>query len=206
MELIRNLQTDPASMQTALTTMERQVTQMVRLIDDLLDISRISKDKLSLKRQHVVLKDIVEHAVEVVTPYANRLKHTVQINLPEQPIHLFADPARLAQVLGNLLNNACKYTPKSGFISLTVTQSDEQVHISVKDNGLGIEQEMLNQVFDLFTQVDQHLEQSGRWARDRVVFGATLSRNARRTRRLYKRWFRPRFRIYRFFAVQGRQA
>ena len=160
MELIRNLQTDPASMQTALTTMERQVTQMVRLIDDLLDISRISKDKLSLKRQHVVLKDIVEHAVEVVTPYANRLKHTVQINLPEQPIHLFADPARLAQVLGNLLNNACKYTPKSGFISLTVTQSDEQVHISVKDNGLGIEQDMLNQVFDLFTQVDQHLEQS----------------------------------------------
>ncbi len=161
MELIRNVKTNPAMMQTAVTTMDRQVAQMVRLIDDLLDISRISKDKLSLKRQRIELKDIVEQAVEAVSPYANRLGHTVQVNMPNESISLFADPARLAQILGNLLNNACKYTPKNGLIWVTVNIGDEQqVSISVKDSGLGIAEHMRSQVFELFTQVSNQLEQA----------------------------------------------
>lgn len=160
MELIRNVQAEPAMVQSAVITMERQVKQMVRLIDDLLDISRISKDKLSLKRKQVDLGQIIEHAVEMAMPYVNRLGHTLQVDLPPHTIYMKADPARLAQVLGNLLNNACKYTPKRGEITLSVTQDAEQVQISVKDNGLGITENMRTQVFDLFTQVDQHLEQS----------------------------------------------
>ncbi|WP_158769185.1 PAS domain-containing protein [Paraglaciecola sp. L1A13] len=160
MELIRNVQSEPAMVQSAVITMERQVKQMVRLIDDLLDISRISKDKLSLKRKQVDLGQIIEHAVEMAMPYVNRLGHNLQVDLPQHTIYMKADPARLAQVLGNLLNNACKYTPKRGEITLSVTQDAEQVQISVKDNGLGITENMRTQVFDLFTQIDQHLEQS----------------------------------------------
>lgn len=160
MELIRNDQTEPDKIQAAVVTMERQVVQMVRLIDDLLDISRITKDKLSLKRESIELGKIIEHAVEMASPYVNRLGHTLQVVLPQNIIHLQADPARLAQVLGNLLNNACKYTPKKGHITLSVVQENKQVKICVKDNGLGISADMSTRVFELFTQVEHHLEQS----------------------------------------------
>src|SRR5262249_42282133 len=95
-------------------TMERQLGQLVRLVDDLLDVSRIGSNKLQLRKERVELASVIEQAVEVCRPLAEAAKHTLTVDLPRQPIHLHADRARLAQVFSNLLNNACKYTDEGG--------------------------------------------------------------------------------------------
>ena len=100
--------------------MERQVGQMVRLVDDLLDVSRISRGKIELRRERVELASVVHHAVEAARPLCESMEHELTVTLPPQPVYLDADPTRLAQVVGNLLNNACKFTDKGGRIWLTV--------------------------------------------------------------------------------------
>jgi PAS domain S-box-containing protein len=138
----------------ARTTMERQVAQMVRLIDDLLDVSRITRDQLTLKRERIDLASIVHLALEICQPHCERNAQSLSVALPPTPIYLNADPMRLAQVFGNLLNNASKFTPKRGRIELFASVQGEEVAVTVKDTGMGIEIGMQSRVFELFTQVD----------------------------------------------------
>jgi len=140
--------------------MERQVAQMVRLVDDLLDVSRISHGTIELKRERVELAAIVRQAVETVQPLLLNMGHELMITSPTRPIHVSADPARLTQVLGNLLHNACKFTERGGRIRLTIEPDGDQAVIRVEDNGVGIAAEHLAHIFDMFAQIDESFERS----------------------------------------------
>ena len=140
--------------------MERQIAQMVRLVDDLLDVSRISHGTIELRRERVDLAAIVRQAVETVRPLFVNMNHELTITLPAEPVHVSADPARLTQVLGNLLHNACKFTERGGRIRLTIEPDGDQAVIRVEDNGVGIAAEYLAHVFDMFVQLDTSLERS----------------------------------------------
>ena len=140
--------------------MERQIAHMVRLVDDLLDVSRISHGTIELKRERVELAAIVRQAGETVRPLFVNMDHELTITLPAEPIHVNADPARLTQVLGNLLHNACKFTERGGRIRLTIEPDGDQAVIRVEDNGVGISAEHLAHVFDMFAQLDTSLERS----------------------------------------------
>ena len=153
-ELMKRAKGDSALQERARATIERQVAQMVRLIDDLLDVSRITRDKLTLKPERIDLKSIVNHAVEICRPHCEREHQDFRVVLPTASIPLHADAARLAQVLGNLLNNASKFTPAGGRIDLIAELLGGEVVVTVRDNGIGIAPEMQLGVFDLFTQVD----------------------------------------------------
>ena len=135
------------------TMMDRQLTHMVRLIDDLLDVSRVSQGKIELRLERIHLKDAVNAAIEVSQPLIELHKHTLKVELN-------ADLTRFAQIISNLLNNAAKYTPDGGKIVLSVKLDGEDVVLSVTDNGTGIPKEMLPKVFELFTQVGRNLERS----------------------------------------------
>ncbi len=153
--------------------LDRQVGQMVRLVDDLLDVSRISRGKIELRRGRVELASVVNHAVEAARPLAQCLEHELTVTLPPEPIYLNADPTRLAQVVGNLLNNACKFTDKGGRISLTVEREGDEAVIRVRDTGIGIAADQLPRIFDMFTQVDTSLERS----QSGLGIGLTLVKN-----------------------------
>jgi PAS domain S-box-containing protein len=140
--------------------MERQIAQLVRLVDDLLDVSRISRGKIELRRERVELGAIIQQAVETSRPAIECARHNLTVTLPLQPVYLEADPIRLAQVFSNLLNNSCKYTEPDGRISVTAERKGSDVVIAVNDSGVGIPPEMLPKVFDIFTQVDKSLERS----------------------------------------------
>ena len=157
---ILRLSTAPEVGERARATMERQVAQMVRLIDDLLDVSRISRGKLQLRRERVTLTAIVDSALETASPLMEAGGHQLSVALPAEPVYLQADVTRLAQVLSNLLNNSAKYTDRGGHIRLTAERRDGEVVISVRDDGIGIPAEALPHVFDMFSQVDRSLERS----------------------------------------------
>jgi signal transduction histidine kinase/CheY-like chemotaxis protein len=141
---------------------ERQVNQMVRLIDDLLDLSRVSRGLVELRRAHISLADVVRGAVETSRPLIDQQGHTLTVTLPPDELMADADPTRLVQVVANLLNNAAKFTPRGGRIALTLAREGAHIAvISVRDNGVGIPGEMLERVFDLFTQVDRSHAQVG---------------------------------------------
>jgi signal transduction histidine kinase len=134
--------------------MSRQVEQLVRLIDDLLDVSRISRGKLNLRREPVDLSDVVNTALDVSRPMIDSAKHRLELQLPPESLVLDGDKVRLSQIISNLLINAAKYTPPGGLIELDIHAAGSQVVIRVCDNGVGIPPEMLTAVFELFTQVD----------------------------------------------------
>lgn len=134
--------------------MRRQLAHMVRLVDDLLDISRITRDRLELRKTSVDLASIVHQAMETAQPMADCNQHRLDVELPEEPIYLNADPVRMAQVFSNLLNNACKFTEPGGRIRLTAERHGNDVVVSVEDNGIGIPPDKLPDVFDMFTQID----------------------------------------------------
>lgn len=140
--------------------MDRQVHHLVRLVDDLLDISRITRDKIQLHIEPVSVAAIVDRAVEVSRPLLDARGQAITITLPAKPFRVNADPIRLAQVLSNLLNNAAKFTQKGGKVWLTVEQEGSEILFRVRDNGIGIPAEMLGSVFDLFTQVERSLDRS----------------------------------------------
>ncbi len=141
--------------------MERQVNHLVRLVDDLLEVSRISQGKITLKKELVDFSGVVRTAVEASRPLIDAGRHHLSIVIPPESLTLEADPVRLAQVLENLLNNAARYTRAGGEIWLTVSREKTSVRISVRDNGSGIPGEMLPRVFDLFTQVEQGNRKGG---------------------------------------------
>lgn len=139
----------------ALTMMERQVEHLVRLVDDLLDVSRITRNRLELRMEPLLLADVIRSAVETSQPLVDKSGHTLSISLPPEPVRLRADRVRLAQVFSNLLNNAARYTPRGGSICLDATCEDEVVAVRVSDTGLGIPAESLPTIFEMFAQVDR---------------------------------------------------
>lgn len=145
---------------TARDVISRQVAVMVRLIDDLLDVSRISRNKLDIRKQRVELASVVESAIESSRPLIQQCGHELTIRLPPETVALDADPVRLAQVFLNLLNNAAKYTKRGGHIWLTADREGSDAVVSVRDNGIGIPSDMLPHIFEMFTQVDRSLERS----------------------------------------------
>ena len=141
-------------------TMDRQLTQMVRLVDDLLDVSRITRGTIELRKERVELAAVVASAVETSRPLIDAAGHELTITLPPEPLHLDADMTRMAQVFSNLLNNAARYTKQGGHIWLTAQRHGGEVVVKVRDTGLGIPADMLPKIFEIFTQVDQSLERS----------------------------------------------
>lgn len=152
--------TDAAVSARAQVMMERQLSHMVRLIDDLLDVSRISRRKMDLRLANVTLADVVENAVEAAQPAIDAMGHELLVTLPARPVHLNADLTRLAQVLSNLLTNSAKYTSRGGKIWLSAERSPGVVEVTVRDSGIGIPKESLEGIFDMFSQVDRSVERS----------------------------------------------
>jgi PAS domain S-box-containing protein len=139
---------------------ERQVRHLARLVDDLLDASRITQGKISLRKERLLLSDVVARAVEMMREVLDARGHHLTVSLPARPVRLEADAARLAQVLANLLANAAKFTPSAGSICLTAEPLDGEVVIRVRDTGIGLAPELLPNVFDLFVQGDASLDRT----------------------------------------------
>jgi PAS domain S-box-containing protein len=153
--------------------MERQVAHMVRLVDDLLELSRISRGQIQLKKERVALAAIVEHAVESSRPFVERHRHQLAISLPAEPMFVEGDMVRLSQVFANLLNNAAKYTEDGGRIALSARCEGGAVVVSIRDTGIGIPSDMLSRVFEMFTQVDSVLRRT----QDGLGIGLSLVRS-----------------------------
>jgi PAS domain S-box-containing protein len=151
---------DVAVRERAQQMMDRQLAHMVRLIDDLLDVSRISRNKLELRKARVTITDIVESAVEAAQPAIDAAGHELILTLPSRPVYLDADLTRLAQVLSNLLTNAAKYTEQGGKIALAAERKAGLIEVVVKDTGIGIPKESLPRIFDMFSQVDRSIERA----------------------------------------------
>jgi PAS domain S-box-containing protein len=151
---------DRAEQKKTLEMMERQLAQMVRLIDDLMDISRISSNKLELRKARIPLTSVVENAVETARPLIDAKGHTLIVTLPAEPVILDADLTRLAQVFWNLLVNSAKYTDPGGHIELSARRHGSEIVVTVKDNGIGIPSPALSGLFSLFSQVDGTFERS----------------------------------------------
>ncbi|HEY7566690.1 MAG TPA: ATP-binding protein, partial [Gemmatimonadaceae bacterium] len=149
--------TDPAANEQARATIRRQIAHMVRLVDDLIDVSRVTRNVIQVRRENTTLSAIIAAAVETVRDSAECSEQRVTVTMPEEPVHLFADPVRLTQVFSNLLNNACKYTPKGGSISVTARMQDEWVLVRVRDTGIGIPPDKLSHVFGAFARVHSTL-------------------------------------------------
>jgi PAS domain S-box-containing protein len=159
-------------LQWALGVIDRQVQQMARLIEDLLDVARISGDKLELRRERVELAEVIEEAVETSRPVIDACGHEFIVTASSRPIFLDGDLTRLAQVISNLLGNAAKYTERGGRIWLTADREGNDAVVKVRDNGIGIPPEMMPHIFEMFTQVDRSLNRS----RGGLGIGLTLVR------------------------------
>ena len=157
LQLLQRLRIEDPTARVAQDIMDRQVRHMVRLIDDLLDVSRITRGRLELRRQPVELAQVIEQALETSRPH---LSQQLTISLPSEPIHLDADPVRLSQVLSNLLNNAAKFTPKSGRIGVSASLEGGTAVIRVRDTGVGIAPEQLARIFQIFSQAGSALDRS----------------------------------------------
>ena len=158
--ILKHAQDKPEVLGRAREMMERQVAHMVRLIDDLLDVSRISRGKLELRRGHVELATVIHQAVETCRPAFEGAGHEVTVTLPPEPMYLNADSFRLSQVFGNLLSNASKFMERGGCIWLTAERQGSDAVVSVKDTGIGIPPDKLESIFEMFSQVDKTLERS----------------------------------------------
>jgi signal transduction histidine kinase len=154
LQLIRLSNNDRTRLDHATTIMQRQIDQMVRLVDDLLDVARISRNKLELRKEIVDLAAVVRSAVDTSRPVIEASQNELFIELPSQTVLLDADPVRLAQIVSNLLNNAARYSRPGGRISLTAATEDGELMLKVSDTGIGIEPEKLSRIFDMFVQLD----------------------------------------------------
>jgi signal transduction histidine kinase/CheY-like chemotaxis protein len=152
LEIMRLAEGNAAAVGEARAMMERQVRLMVRLIDDLLDVSRITRGKLRLRKERLDLAAVVRSAVESCRPQLDGAGQRLTVRVPAEPVHLEADPVRLAQVLGNLLNNAAKYTDRGGEVQLTAERRGDEVVVAVRDTGIGIAAEQLPRLFEMFSQ------------------------------------------------------
>src|SRR5690606_9142643 len=158
LEVLERADDDADLRRRARSTMSRQLDVIVRLVDDLLDVARISRGLLQLRVETVELATVVQEAVEDVRHAIDGAGHELSVRLPDQPVLLEGDPVRLAQTLVNLLSNAVKYTPDGGRIELVAERLGEEVQIAIRDNGLGIPADRLNAIFDMFEQVEHTLD------------------------------------------------
>jgi PAS domain S-box-containing protein len=159
LQLLR-LTTEPEAREEARVMMERQLGQMVRLVDDLMDISRITRNKMELRKARIELWAVVQSAVETARPQIEANGHTLTVTLPPSPVYLHADLTRLAQVFWNLVNNSAKYMEAGGRINLTATVEGLEAVVTVADTGIGIPAEALPCLFEMFSQVDRNLERA----------------------------------------------
>jgi PAS domain S-box-containing protein len=153
LEVMKRSDLSSARLQQYRDTMERQLSQLVRLVDDLIDVSRISRDKLQLRKEPVELASVVRQSIEACRPIAESMQHQIDVSLPKEPIYLTGDPVRLVQIFSNLLSNSCKYTPTGGQIQLNAERQGSDVVIAVRDTGMGIPPDQLSSIFEMFTQV-----------------------------------------------------
>jgi len=160
LEILHLAHDDPVAVEQVGGIMERQLQHMVRLIDDLLDVSRIAGNRLELRREPVDISAVVHSALETCGPLLSQSQHSLKVTLPPHPLHVDADRGRLAQAFANLLNNAIKYTEEGGRIWLTVERDGGEVVIIVRDSGMGIPAKMLERIFEMFVQVDGSLERA----------------------------------------------
>jgi signal transduction histidine kinase len=151
---------EPSTVRQMSGVLQRQATHLARLVDDLLDVARITSGKIELRTQGVVVQEVIEHAIEGVRPAIAARRQSVVFEPPPQPVRVDGDPVRLTQVLGNLLSNASKFSPEGGPIHVTAVQLAGLVRIGVRDEGVGIDAQTLPRVFDLFAQGDQSLDRS----------------------------------------------
>ena len=158
LEILKHADGNPRAAAEARQMMERQLRQMVRLVDDLLDVSRITTGKLALKTEVCELHDILRNALDTARPLIDARGHSLSVVEPDEPVRIHGDPTRLAQVFANLLNNAANYTEPGGRIDLVAVADAQTATISVIDNGIGIAREMLQPVFQMFAQADESLE------------------------------------------------
>jgi signal transduction histidine kinase len=148
---------EDAQLRLARDIIDRQLLQLTRLVDDLLDVSRITRGKINVARERIELRDLVTHAVETVTPTIEARKHRLTVELPQRAFVIYGDPLRLTQVLGNVLGNAAKFTDNGGQISVRARRRHRDVEIAVRDSGIGIAPQVLPRIFDLFTQLDDRM-------------------------------------------------
>src|SRR5262249_33586240 len=165
--------TDAATAERVRDMAERQVHHLTRLVDDLLDVSRILRGKIRLRREPVELRAVVDQAVEAARPAVGAQGHELTVALPAGPLRLEADPVRLAQVVANLLLNAAKYTEPGGRIELSAEAAGGEVVLRVRDTGIGIAPEMLARIFEPFVQIDRALDR----AEGGLGIGLTLVRS-----------------------------
>ncbi|QDV32179.1 chemotaxis protein CheB [Tautonia plasticadhaerens] len=158
--VLRSPGASPGDLEWATQIMERQVRHMARLIDDLLDVSRVMRGSIQLRTERIDLGRVARQVVENVRSFVRSRRHELTVSIPEQPIPMFADPVRVEQILTNLLHNAAKYTPEAGKISLTIDRGEGEAVVRVKDNGIGIDPDQLGEVFELFMQADKSLDRS----------------------------------------------
>lgn len=160
LDVLRSAGANHEMLERVRVMMSRQVTQLVKLIDDLLDVSRIATGKVVLRRELVDMRQVVEAAIESSQPAVTSAHHTLTVTLPSRPVFVEADTSRLEQVICNVLNNACKYTPHGGQIHVALSYTPREATLRIVDNGLGIPAEMLPKVFEMFTQVDRNLDRA----------------------------------------------
>ncbi len=160
LEILRLSGDDPVRAEKARQMMARQLGQMVRLVDDLLDVSRITTGKLGVRPATIDLRDPLRDAVETVRPFIDQRGHHLEVALPGEAVSVEGDRTRLAQVVANLLNNAAKYTPPRGHIRLALEPGDRETVITVSDDGIGLTGESMARIFDMFVQVDHSLDRS----------------------------------------------
>ena len=173
LQILKMPRVDGATIQQTRDMMERQVHHLVRLVDDLLDVSRVMRGKIELRKEPVELATVVARAVETAQPLIEVQGHRLDLSLPSESLLLDADPVRLAQVIGNLVTNSAKYTEANGRIWLTAQRDGDQAVLRVRDNGIGIAPDMLPHVFELFVQVDH----ASTKAQGGLGIGLTLVKN-----------------------------
>lgn len=172
LEVLRQSGKDEQVVETTTGIMRRQVGQIVRLVEDLFDISRVGQDKLSIRRVPVDLGSVIHHAVEASAPVLEQAGVAYHATLADHPIYVEADAARLAQVVGNILNNAAKFTPRGGSVTLTLERLGEAAFIKIRDTGVGISAAQLPRIFDMFMQAEGALED-----RSGLGIGLTLAKS-----------------------------
>jgi len=172
LEILRTQATTPEMRERALDMMERQLRQMVRLVDDLLDVSRITTGKFAVRKARIDLRDPVHDALETVRPFIESRRHALEVRISDAPLRVDGDAARLAQVIGNLLHNAAKYTEPGGRIDLDVKEEEDQAVVRVRDNGIGLDARSAASIFEMFVQVDRSLTR----AQAGLGVGLTLAR------------------------------
>jgi PAS domain S-box-containing protein len=154
------VENDPEELNRLRSMMERQIRQLIRLIDDLMDVSRISRGRIQLQKQRVDLRTVISEAIESVQPLIDTESHRVTVALPAEPLFVEGDVARLTQVFGNVLHNAVKYAGRNGVIWIAAERRDGHAAVSIRDNGPGIPTHMLSQIFEMFQQVDKTSDRS----------------------------------------------